>query len=134
MFKKVHNGMTLVELLMVVAIIGIIAAVAYPSYTDSVVRSNRAEAQRELLRIANLQEQYFIDHRSYVTDMTKLGLSADPFVTESGNYKIDGTVSGVTFKLTATAQGTQATKDSSCTTLSVEETGKKTASGSDCWE
>ena len=134
MTRNKQIGVTLIELLLVVSIIGIIAAVAYPAFTDSVARSNRTEAQRELMRIANLQEQYFIDNRKYETDMTKLGLSADPFITESGFYKIDSTVSGVTFKLTATAQGTQATNDSDCSTLSVEETGKKTASSSHCWE
>ena len=61
MKKIVHNlGFTLIELLITVAIIGILAGVAYPSYTDFIVRSNRTEAQRELLHLANLQEQIFV--------------------------------------------------------------------------
>ena len=134
MLKRKQIGVTLIELLIAVAIVSIIAAVAYPSYTDSVVRSNRSEAQRELLRLANLQEQYFIDNRAYTTDMTDLGLTADPYLTESGNYSIDATVAGVTFVLTATAKGAQATKDSSCLTLSVADTGQKTATSNYCWE
>lgn len=134
------KGMTLMELLIAVAIMGILASVAYPSYVDYVVRSNRAEPQRELVRLASLQEQYFIDHRTYTTDMTKLGASASPYITESGKYSIAGVigasggVSGVTFTLTATALGSQASSDSSCATLSINETGQKTATSSSCWE
>lgn len=135
-----QSGVTLMELLIVVAIMGILASVAYPSYVDHVVRSNRAEAQRELSRLASLQEQYYTDHRTYTTDMKSLGASASPYITESGNYSIAGVigssggVAGVTFKLTATAKGTQATEDSSCLTLSIDETGQQTATSTTCWE
>ena len=122
-----HLGFTLIELLITVAIVGILAGVAYPSYVDYVMRSNRSEAQRELLRYANLQEQVYIDTRSYTNDMTDLGLATDPYVTESGNYSIDAVIanSGSTFVLTATAQNTQA-NDSGCTSLTLNEVGQKT--------
>ncbi len=134
--NRIHKGFSLVELMIVVAIIGILASVAYPSYVDFVAKSNRSEGQRELLRIANLQEQYFIDHRSYSTDMTKLGLNADPFITDGGYYSIDATViaSGSSFTLTASATTVQAANDASCKKLEVTETGKKTATSTDCWE
>lgn len=131
---NMQQGMTLIELLIVVAIMGILAAVAYPSYTDHVVRSNRAEAQRELIRLANLQEQYFIDHRSYTADMTKLGMPADPYITQSNNYSIDALVVGAKFSLVATAKNEQAIQDSICATLTIEDTGKKTATSVSCWE
>jgi len=130
------KGFTLIELLVAIAIIGILGAVAYPSYIAFVVESNRTEAQRELLRLANLQEQFFIDSRTYTADMTALGMPADPFVTESGEYSIDAVANASTFTLTATAVsgGVQANKDTDCLTLSISETGAKTASGTDCWE
>lgn len=130
------QGFTLIELLIAVAIVGILGAVAYPSYINFVVESNRTEAQRELMRLANLQEQFFIDSRTYTADMTALGMPADPYVTESGEYSIDAVANASTFTLTATAVtgGVQANKDTGCLTLSISETGAKTASGTDCWE
>ncbi|MGB1261532.1 MAG: type IV pilin protein [Cognaticolwellia sp.] len=135
MMNKIKRlrGFTLIELLITVAIVGILAAVAFPSYTDFVTRSNRTEAQRELLRIANIQEQFYVDTRAYSADMTKLGLSADPFVTENGHYNIDAKLGGGGFVLTATALGSQATNDSGCAKLSVSETGKKLPANA-CWE
>ena len=131
--KYKSKGFTLIELLITVAIIGVLASIAYPSYSDFVVRSNRTEAQRELLRNANLQEQLFVDSRAYTEDMKTLGLGSDPFKTESENYSIDAKVTGNTFILTATALGNQKTTDTGCVTLSVTDTGLKSPSGT-CWE
>lgn len=131
---KKYVGFTLIEVMIVVAIIGILAAVAYPSYVDHLARSNRAEGQRELLRIANLQEQYFVESRVYTNDMTNLNLGASPFVTEHGHYSIAATFSSAnaTFILTASAQGAQASNDTGCTTLTITNTGKKGPTG--CWD
>ncbi|MFT5813647.1 MAG: type IV pilus assembly protein PilE [Psychroserpens sp.] len=130
---KVLNGFTLVELLIAVAIVGILAAVAFPSYTDFVSRSNRTEAQRELLRIANMQEQFYVDTRAYTADMTDLGLGNDPFITENAYYSVDAALANDGFVLTATALEPQKSNDSSCQTLSVSETGKKLPASA-CWE
>lgn len=131
-----NNGFSLIELMITVAIIGILAAIAYPQYTDFVQRSNRSEAQREILRIANIQERLFADTRNYTDDMTNLGLNADPFITESGFYSIDAQVANnnTTFILTATAQGSQAAGDAECLSFFVNELGTKTATSLNCWE
>ncbi|WP_181901694.1 type IV pilin protein [Thalassotalea euphylliae] len=127
------SGFTLIELLIAVAIIGILAGVAYPSYQSYATKSKRTEGQRELLRIASLMEQYYLDNRIYTNDMTKLGQAKDPFETEGGYYKIDATVTGDSFILTATAQGSLASADVKCKELKVTDAGKKTPS-SDCWD
>tara|TARA_R110000744_G_scaffold315885_1_gene422652 strand:- start:759 stop:1166 length:408 start_codon:yes stop_codon:yes gene_type:complete len=134
MYKvKLIKGFTIVELLITVAIIGILASVAFPAYTDFVARSNRTEAQRELLRLANLQEQFYVDSRAYTDDMKKLGLNKDPFITENANYSIDAALANGGFVLTATALEPQKSNDSGCLTLSVSNTGKKLPANA-CWE
>lgn len=135
MFSIKQIGFTLIEILITVAIIGILSAVAYPSYTDYITQSNRTEAKRELARIANKMEQYYVDHRTYTSSMILLGLGADPYITETGRYSIDTSEQGTsTFKLTATARGTQSSADPDCTTLSIDHTGQKTAESTHCWE
>jgi type IV pilus assembly protein PilE len=133
--KKIADikGFTLIEVMIVVAIIAILAAVVYPSYTDFVVRSNRAEAPQQLVRLANLQEQLFVDSRFYTNDLSKLGVSnTTTLETESKNYIISSVVNGSTFTLKATAQGVQATRDAACKEITLTETGAKAPAL--CWE
>ncbi|XQW86009.1 type IV pilin protein [Thalassotalea piscium] len=133
MYKRnIDQGFTLIELMITVAIVGILAAITYPSYTSFVMRSDRAEAQRELVRLANLQEQLYTDSRVYTQNMKELGMPEDPYTTESKNYQIDAKINGATFILTAKAQGSQA-KDTACKELTINEAGLKTPAGS-CWE
>ncbi len=130
---KKNRGFTLMELMFTVAIVGILSAIAYPSYNDFVVRSNRAEAPRELVRLANLQEQLFVDSRAYTTNISDLGVGSTAiYETPSHNYKISSTVVNNTFTLTANAQGAQKTKDTDCIKIEITDTGKKTPIN--CWE
>lgn len=126
-------GFTLIEVMITVAIVGILASIAYPSYTSFIASSNRTEGQRELLRFANLQEQYFVDYRTYGADLKALGQPKGTLITEHGNYKIsvtNGNAAG--FTLNAIAQGAQAINDdSACTTLTINQAGVKTPNA--CW-
>lgn len=125
-------GFTLMELMITVAIVGILAGIAYPSYTEFVLRSNRSEAQGELMLFANLQEQVFVDRRAYAGNMTGLGKGTATIKTESENYIISVQAStATTFTLQAVAQNMQ-TQDTGCTTLTVDHLGAKNPQT--CWE
>jgi len=130
------KGFTLIELMITVAIMGILASVAYPSYTSYLTRSNRAEALRELVRVANLQEQFYVDNRTYTADFTNLGFGSSGWNNlESGNYKIKNTeVVGQTFTLRAQALGAQLANDPGCTILEIDEVGSKTGTSTHCWD
>lgn len=83
-------GFTLIELMIVVAIIGILAAIAYPSYRQYVQRAHEADAQSFLLTLSNLQERYLLDKRAYADSLVKLGASTPADL--SARYTIDITL------------------------------------------
>ncbi len=70
------SGFTLIELMMTVAIVGILVAVAYPSYQNYLLTGRRGAAQAFLLQAAQRQQQYFLDNRSFAADFTALGVTA----------------------------------------------------------
>ena len=128
---RVDAGFTLLEL-MIAVVVAILAAVAYPSYQSYVGRGYRAEAHTALHRLANLQEQYYLDQRQYAADLTALGEADNPAVTEGGRYQVAVAVTPVSFTLTATAQGSQASLDADCPTMMLTGSGAKTPG--ECWQ
>ena len=83
--------LTLIELMVVVAIIAIISAFAYPSYQRYVVKAKRTVAQNTLLQIADRQQQFFMDNKRFTADLTDLGFPADPHVVDDdGNSTVAG--------------------------------------------
>jgi len=69
-----RNGFTLLELLITVAVVAILAAIALPSYSQYVIRANRAQAKQFLQDIANREEQYLLDQRSYTATIGSGGV------------------------------------------------------------
>jgi type IV pilus assembly protein PilE len=138
-----HNGFTLLELLIVVAIMGILASIAIPAYQNSVTRSSRAEAKTELLQVASDQERYFSNFNTYVDDALPLNtpvVAGRDRTTQNGFYLISvadcggGAITNC-FLATATAQNDQ-TADT-CTTLTVSNAGARGATGdtiNECWQ
>ena len=133
----------MIEILIVVAILGVLAAIALPAYENNVRRSGRAEAKGELLIVASDQERFFSSNNTYSTDATPLvqetPANLTTRTTENGLYAITVAAGGTgniatSFIATATPQGQQ-TGDA-CTTLTISDTGARGATGDtvdECW-
>ena len=128
-----QQGMGLIEVLVVMAILGILASVLLPGYQDHVLKSYRAEAMQALLKVAGLQEMLLVDQQRYSADLSELGFAAKQFLTESGRYKISAVVTEQGYQLKAQAQQAQ-TEDKSCQVFLLNSYGQKSSEpGSACW-
>lgn len=140
-------GFTLVELMIVLLIISILAAVGYPSYGQYIVRSNHKAAASALYRLADRQEQFFLDNKSYADSLTTLGYAADVIGLDRDGqftgsdaediiYTLTMTDSGATtYQLEAEPEGTQAERDNACGTFTLDDSGNRgaTGGGDNCW-
>jgi type IV pilus assembly protein PilE len=125
--SKTEQGFTLIELMITVAIVGILAAIALPNYSEYVKRASRAEAVASLLDAANKEEQYFVDNREYTESFTDLGMSDK---TENGHFALTiKVVDSNTFTITAKPVAGAVKGDADCTELFITETGLKGAKG-----
>ena len=155
-----NHGLTLIELLIVLVIVSILAAIAIPSYRGYVQRSNRAAAKSVMMNIASQQEQFFVDRKRYATALSQLGYAADTLfadgegnldasqqsdsiyqITLAGydaagiaNCSVSGSPNTIAWTLVATPVGGQA-DDTHCAKLCLAYNGQRGASGSgsDCW-
>ncbi len=133
--RKSMRGVTLTELMIVVVIIGILTAIAYPNYRQYAARAKRTEAKAALLQVATNQERFYLQNNSYTEDMTLLGFATDPFTSDTGSYIIDVDPGADSNGFGATATYQNADNEAGkCLTFTIDDRGAK-GSGPylDCW-
>lgn len=135
---KTRHGFTLIELMIAVAIVGILAAIAYPSYVSQVQKSQRTSAKNALLDLASREAKYYSTNNAYTNSMTNLGYaSAGPIPLPdvmSKFYYLSVATSGTGttgFIATAAPAGNQSTD--SCGSFTIDYLGIKGAGTTQCW-
>jgi type IV pilus assembly protein PilE len=131
---KQQNGFTLIELMITVAIIGILAAIAYPSYTDYVIRGKIPDATSGLSSKRVLMEQYFQDNRTYVDAPA---CTSETTTSQYFTFSCDGTPTATAYTLQAVGRGsmlgfTYKVDQSNTKTSTITATGWAATSTS-CW-
>ena len=125
-----NHGFSLIELMITIVVVGILAAIALPAYTNQLRKSSRAEAQSFMTTAAGNQQQYLLNRRAYASSFADLGATVPDDLT--GKYTLAVAASNgppPSFTVTATAVGDQA-RDV-CPTLMIDNRGYKTPPA--CW-
>ena len=135
-------GLTLVELMVVVAVMAVLTAIAYPLYTTQTQKSRRADAKVALETVAMAQERFYTINGRYTASLGSLQVSADIASGNSneGYYSIGAPTlasGGQNFSVTATpaSGGAQASDSGNCASFTIDHLGTKTATGTapNCW-
>ena len=121
-------GFSLIELMVVVAIIGIIASIALPSYSAYLERSRRAAGGACVLAVAQQMERFYTANLTYTGAVANTAICQDSALE---HYNIAVATGARTYTVSATPFGKQASD--ACGTLGVNQAGTRTAAGSDCW-
>ena len=128
------RGFTLIELIIVIAIVALLVAVALPSYRDHVRKSRRAEAQAYLMAVAGRQQQFLVDSRGYAATLATINIPMPASVVASYDVTMAAAAGPPpTFILSAAPKAGTDQVYEKCQTLTIDQTGAKTASLSSCW-
>lgn len=149
--RKRQSGFTLIEVIIVVAILGIISAIALPSYSQYMLKAERTSAITEALRLAQLQNSHFVQNRGYAGSLQLLGVASSEWKqTESGKYLYrmwgapsncrDADVACTGYTLYFLARDSQV-RDTDCNVFILTNTGAKSAekkngdkNTKECWQ
>jgi len=128
------SGLSLLELLVTLALVGLLATLAYPSYRGTLLRAHRLEAIDALLGVAAAQERFYILHGRYASQLDDGSASSQPglavaAITSGGHYRLAVAASGIAdFTATATAlEGSGQEADERCSLFSIRANGQRRA-------
>ena len=122
---RINRGFTLTELMIAVAVVAILTGIAYPSYMAQMAKSRRSAAESTLMDIAQRQQQYLLDARSYAGSVATLNVTLPGTVTPFYTITI-ATAAGLPPTFMATATPIAGTVQASDYTLTIDNTGAKT--------
>ena len=129
------RGFTVVELVIAIAIVGILTAIAIPSYQGHLKKGRRADAQQFVSQVAQRQQQYLLDARAFAGDLTELGMAVPTGVSKFYKVTIDA-VAGPPPLFTITAAPVAGTAQDGDGALKIDNNGTRTrasASGDVPW-
>jgi len=145
-FKKSERGFTLIELMITVAIVGILASIAYPSYTSQIAKGRRADARAQLASAQQWVEKFYSENYSYSADSagtaSTTAFNAQPFSSSprvgdgTAMYTVTLTPSSGAFTLTAAPIAGRSMANDSCGTYTLTNTGRRGSTGDvlACWK
>ena len=134
--RVIARGFTLLELMIVVAIVAITAAIALPSYQNQIEKTRRGVAKADLIELTSFMQRFYTENNRFNQDragnLVALPFSESPTDGATKFYDLTVVAAQSTYTLTAAPKGSQS--GDSCGTLTVAHTGAKThSSGSNCW-
>ena len=127
------RGVTLIELLVVMLVIGILGAIAFPSYQNYVMRTHRAAARACISEAAQFMERYYTTNLTYVGANIQLGCETEGNLDTKYLISLSPAATQRTYRIVAAPQGAQRERDSQCGTLSLNQAGTRTPAADGCW-
>lgn len=136
------QGFTLIEIMVVVVIIAILAAIALPTYTEQMRKTRRADAKTALLRLADLQERWYLNNNQYTANIADLWAVNDlgGYTSEQSYYRLAVRLGASNQEFIASATvvaGSAQAGDAACNRFQIDQTGGKRANpdtNGDCWD